>query len=44
MIDGQDIISMLDRDFIVLYNQYKFRSTEAFDRYYGVGSSEKWEN
>ena len=22
MIDGQDIISMIDRDFVVLYNQY----------------------
>lgn len=34
MIDGQDIISMIDRDFDILYNQYKIRSTERFDRYY----------
>ena len=39
MIDGQDIISMMDRDFDVLYNQYKIRSTERFDRYYDFGSS-----
>lgn len=39
MIDGQDIISMIDRDFVILYNQYKIRSTERFDRYYNVGSS-----
>ncbi len=39
MIDGQDIISMIDRDFDILYNQYKIRSTERFDRYYNLGSS-----
>ncbi|MCI8363613.1 MAG: hypothetical protein HFG34_01485 [Eubacterium sp.] len=37
MIDGQDIISMLDRDFEVLYDQYLNRSTENFDRYYNFG-------
>lgn len=38
MIDGQDIISMIDRDFDVLYNQYTIRSTENFERYYNSGS------
>lgn len=37
MIDGQDIISMADRDFDILYNQYENRSTEKFDRYYNLG-------
>lgn len=35
--DEQDIISMLDRDFKILYNQYISRSTERFDRYYNLG-------
>ena len=34
MIAEQDIISMIDRDFDVLYNQYTSRSTERFERYY----------
>lgn len=34
IINGQDIISMIDRDFDILYNQYIIRSTENFDRYY----------
>lgn len=38
MIDGQDIISMIDRDFDILYNQYNIRSTERFDMYYNLGS------
>lgn len=37
-IDGQDIISMIDRDFAILYEQYQNRSTERFDRYYNIGS------
>ncbi len=37
MIDGQDIISMIDRDFDILYDQYLNRSTENFDRYYNLG-------
>ena len=36
-INGQDIISMIDRDFDVLYNQYNSRSTERFERYYNFG-------
>lgn len=39
MIDGQDIISMIDRDFVVLYNQYSIRSTENFEKYYNSDSS-----
>ncbi len=38
MIGDQDIISMLDRDFNILQNQYKLRSTESFERYYNLGS------
>lgn len=37
-IDGQDIISMIDRDFDVLSNQYQIRSTERFENYYNGGS------
>lgn len=37
MIDGQDIISMIDRDFDILYDQYLNHSTENFDRYYNLG-------
>lgn len=33
-VNGQDIIAMIDRDFDVLYEQYKNRSTENFERYY----------
>lgn len=39
MIDGQDIISMIDRDFDILYKQYEIRSTKSFDRYYNRDSS-----
>lgn len=39
VIDGQDIILMIDRDFEVLYNQYQKRSTESFERYYNLGLS-----
>ena len=38
MIGDQDIISMLDRDFNILQDQYKLRSTESFERYYNLGS------
>lgn len=38
MIDGQGIISMIDRDFEVLCSQYNLRSTETFERYYNSGS------
>lgn len=38
-IEGQNIISMLDRDFIVLSNQYQIRSTENFEKYYNYDSS-----
>lgn len=37
-IDGQDIISMIDRDFVDLYHQYDIRSTERFEKYYNVSS------
>lgn len=33
-MNGDDIISMMDRDFEVLYGQYKIRSTDMFERYY----------
>lgn len=33
-IDGNDIISMIDRDFDILWKQYQKRSTESFKRYY----------
>lgn len=38
VIAEQDIISMIDRDFAVLYDQYQKRSTENFDKYYGLSS------
>ena len=31
LVDGNDVISMIDRDFEVLYEQYKIRSTEMFE-------------
>ena len=31
LIDGNDVISMIDRDFEVLHEQYKIRSTEMFE-------------
>lgn len=31
LVDGNDVISMLDRDFEVLHEQYKIRSTEMFE-------------
>lgn len=31
LIDGNDVIPMIDRDFEVLYEQYKIRSTEMFE-------------
>lgn len=31
LVDGNDVISMIDRDFAVLYEQYKIRSTEMFE-------------
>lgn len=37
-IDGQDIISMIDRDFVHLYHQYDIRSTDRFEKYYNVSS------
>ena len=37
MINGQNIISMIDRDFDVLYHQYNIRSTENFEKYYKNG-------
>lgn len=37
MINGQNIISMIDRDFDVLYHQYNIRSTENFEKYYKSG-------
>lgn len=33
-IDGNDVISMIDRDFDVLYRQYQKRSTDNFKKYY----------
>ena len=41
LVNGEDIISMIDRDFEVLYGQYEIRSTDLFERYYASGSSEK---
>ena len=38
MIEGMDIISMLDRDFNVLYEQYEIRSTDKFEKYYNYTS------
>lgn len=34
IINGMDIISMIDKDFKELYKQYAKRSTENFERYY----------
>lgn len=31
LVDGSDVISMIDRDFAVLHEQYKTRSTEMFE-------------
>ena len=31
LVDGNDVISMIDRDFEVLYEQYKIQSTEMFE-------------
>lgn len=31
LIDGNEVISMVDRDFEILYEQYKIRSTEMFE-------------
>ncbi len=31
LVDGNDVISMIDRDFEILYEQYKIRSTEMFE-------------
>lgn len=39
MIEGQDIIFMIDRDFNIIYKQYEIRSTERFERYYNLGLS-----
>lgn len=39
LVNGDDIISMIDRDFAVLYGQYEIRSTDLFERYYASGSS-----
>lgn len=38
MVEGQDVIAMIDRDFNILHDQYKIRSTERFERYYNFGS------
>ncbi|MDE5598383.1 MAG: hypothetical protein K2J04_11175 [Lachnospiraceae bacterium] len=32
LVDGNDVISMIDRDFEVLHEQYKIQSTEMFER------------
>ena len=34
MVDGHDMILMMDRDFNVLKDQYKIRSSERFEKYY----------
>lgn len=39
LVNGSDIISMIDRDFEVLYGQYKIRSIDMFERYYASGLS-----
>ena len=31
LVDGNNVISMIDRDFEVLHEQYKIRSTERFE-------------
>lgn len=33
-IDGNDVISMIDRDFAILYGQFEKRSTDNFNKYY----------
>lgn len=38
LVNGKDIISMIDRDFKVLYGQYQIRSTDLFERYNASGS------
>lgn len=40
MIGECDIISMIDRDFCILNNQYQMRSTENFEKYYNVNIGE----
>ena len=40
IIDGHDIISMIDRDFKVLYDQYINRSIENFEKYYNLALTE----
>lgn len=35
IIEKMDIISMIDRDFKIMHEQYKIRSTEKFENYYG---------
>lgn len=37
LVDEVDIISMLDREFQLLFKQYESRSTERFEAYYDVG-------
>ncbi len=37
LVNGEDIISMIDRDFKILYGQYEIRSTDLFERYYSSG-------
>ena len=32
LVDGNDVVSMLDRDFEVMYRQYQSRSTELFEK------------
>ena len=39
LVNGSNIISMIDRDFEVLYGQYKIRTTDMFERYYASGLS-----
>lgn len=39
-VGGEDVISMIDRDFNVLYGQYKIRSTEMFEKYYAFDQME----
>lgn len=34
--DNTNIIEILDRDFNILEEQYRIRSTEKFDLYYGL--------
>lgn len=39
MVEEQDIISMADRDFHIMHEQYEIRSTERFEEYYKPGLS-----